>query len=232
LRKYKLTYKPYGEHAILIEWTSEISETILEDIITFKNKIERALKLQDIIVGYNSLLLVYTFEVENIESKIEFLEKLYFQKSVFQRQKKMHWEIPVCYDSQFGIDLESISNNNKISIEEIIKLHTQPMYTVYFIGFLPGFLYLAGLNEQIAIPRKSTPRLRVPKGSVAIGGIQTGIYPNESSGGWNIIGSSPISFFDATKESPCFAKSGDTISFKSISIDEYSILKNQNTSEK
>lgn len=224
MSSYTLTYKTFGEKAILIEWPSEINEPILYDIVAFKNKIEEEINLQDIIVGYNSLVLVSRYKIESVHDKISSLKELYHQPSKTKIFKSTHWEIPVCYDLQFGIDLDEISLKKSITKDEIIQLHTSPIYTVYFIGFLPGFLYLGGLDEQIAIPRKSTPRLRVPKGSVAIGGNQTGIYPNESSGGWNIIGNSPISFFDVQKASPCFAKTGDKISFKSISYDEYEMI--------
>ena len=191
------------------------------DIVAFKNKIEEDINLQDIIVGYNSLVLISSYKIENIDEKICFLNKLYQQPSEIEIQKTNHWEIPVCYDQQFGVDLEEISRTNLISKSKIIQLHTSPIYTVHFLGFLPGFLYLGGLNEQLTIPRKATPRLRVPKGAVAIGGKQTGVYPTESSGGWNIIGNSPIQFFDAENLSPCLAKIGDNISFKSISLNAY-----------
>ena len=224
---FQPTYKLFGESAILIEWPSKIDEIILNDICNFKNTIENNIQLKDCIVGYNSILLVYNFVIENTVSKIQFLQDLYQKKTISEKSINTHWKIPVCYDATFGIDLEYISKELKISIEEVVRLHTEAIYTVYFIGFLPGFLYLGGLNEQIAIPRKATPRLVVPKGSVAIGGNQTGVYPNESSGGWNIIGNSPISFFDAQNKEPCFAKTGDKITFESVSLEEYQQVQNQ-----
>jgi len=227
LHNLKLSYKLFGERAILIEWPSEISEIILTDILDFKNEIENQLKLIDCIVGYNSIVLVYDFVIVNSITKIDFLKELYQNKKGLQKQKSTHWKIPVCYDATFGIDLEDISKELELSSEEIIYFHTKAAYTVYFIGFLPGFLYLGGLHEQIAIPRKATPRLIVPKCSVAIGGNQTGIYPNESSGGWNIIGNSPMSFFDIQNQYPCFAKTGDTITFESVSLEEFISIKNQ-----
>jgi inhibitor of KinA len=131
----------------------------------------------------------------------------------------------VCYDSIFGLDLIEISKQKGMSEDAIIKLHSQTFYTVYFIGFLPGFLYLGGLDEKLYFPRKETPRLKVEKGAVAIGGKQTGVYPNISPGGWQIIGNSPISFFDSSKGEPCFAKSGDKIEFYAISKEKYDDIK-------
>ena len=152
---------------------------------------------------------------------------MYFQKGIISTIRGIHWSVPVCYDPIFGIDLELVSDRKNKSVKEIIRLHTEVVYKVFFIGFLPGFLYLGGLNSKIAIPRKETPRLRVPKGAVAIGGSQTGVYPTESSGGWNIIGNSPVSFFDIDKITPCFAKTGDKISFESISFEAYTSIKEQ-----
>lgn len=223
----QLTYKPFGKNAILIEWPAIISDEVLQDIVRYKTKIERLLKLQDVIVGYNSLLLVYNFEIEKFHSKVAFLKELYFQKGITSIIRGVHWSVPVCYDPIFGIDLELISTRKKKSVEEIIRLHTEVVYKVFFIGFLPGFLYLGGLNSEISLPRKETPRLRVPKGAVAIGGGQTGVYPTESSGGWNILGNSPVSFFDIDKITPCFAKTGDKISFESISFEAYTSIKRQ-----
>jgi inhibitor of KinA len=224
---FKPTYKLFGDSAILIEWPSQINELILCDILYFKNEIEKNIQLKDCIVGYNSILLVYDFLIEDLASKIESLHDLYQNKEMLGEIKNSHWKIPVCYDATFGVDLEYISKELKRSIKEIINLHAEAIYTVYFIGFLPGFLYLGGLNEQIIIPRKGTPRLNVVKGAVAIGGNQTGVYPNESSGGWNIIGNSPISFFDVQKEHPCFASPGDEITFESVSLEEYQQIKDQ-----
>ena len=95
----------------------------------------------------------------------------------------------------FGIDLDEIAQKKKLSIDEIIELHTTPKYQVFSIGFLPGFLYLGGLDKRLHFDRKSVPRLAVKKGAVGIGGMQTGIYPKTSPGGWHIIGNSPVIFF-------------------------------------
>lgn len=225
MHKYNLSYKSFGEKAILIEWPSKINETILHDILAFKKKIEQEVNLEDIIVGYNSLVLVSNFRIEKIEEKIGFLKKWYKLPLEIGIQKANHWEIPVCYDQHFSIDIEEVSQKNMITNNEVIKLHTSSVYTVYFVGFLPGFLYLGGLNSKLNTPRKDTPRLRIPKGAVAIGGSQTGVYPTESSGGWNIIGNSPISFFNVENTLPCFAKTGDKVSFKSISLDDYKKIK-------
>ncbi|APZ46349.1 allophanate hydrolase [Polaribacter reichenbachii] len=219
----KITYKSFGANAILIEWQSIIDDKILEDILLFKEKITSTEKTEivDIIQAYNSLTVVYKNYISNFNDEVHQLKQVY--KSILKEGKEnnFQWEIPVCYDVEFGIDLEEISQKSNLEIDEIIQLHSSALYKIYFIGFLPGFLYLGGLDSKIYFDRKPNPRLNVPKGAVGIGGKQTGVYPNNSAGGWNIIGKTPVDFFDVEKENPCFAKAGDFIKFKSISLDEF-----------
>ena len=223
MKSYNLTYKQYGERAILIDWPSRIEENILKDIINYKNKIVyyNLKSIVEVINTYNSLTIIYSTTIENIYSEIASLKSTYKKPNIIKQEKNYCWDVPVCYDQEFGLDLQEISDVNRIPIDEIIKLHTGSTYTVFFIGFLPGFLYLGGLSKRLHLKRRSTPRLMVEQGSVGIGGTQTGVYSMQSAGGWNIIGKSPISFFDLSNESPCFAKSGDKIKFVPISINEY-----------
>lgn len=218
-----ITYKQFGEKTILIEWPARIQEDILYDIIRLKAAILDNLseEIEDCIVGYNSLAVKYQSIFKNYNEAKQTLETLYKTAHQSTTLTSYLWEIPVCYDTQFGIDLMELSKRLSLSVNEIIELHSKATYMVYFIGFLPGFLYLGGLDERLHIARKDTPRLRVDKGSVAIGGHQTGIYPMQSAGGWHIIGSTPIPLFDLKKESPCFAKSGDKIKFSPVSFEEY-----------
>ncbi|GAA3611727.1 5-oxoprolinase subunit PxpB [Flavivirga amylovorans] len=224
---YKLTYKPFGERSILIEWPSVIDENILSDIVIFKEKIKsnHVKNIVELRFAYNSLLIVYNDTVVLIEDAVNELDKLYHRKKSITGFTSKQWKIPVCYDDTFAIDLVEIASKKGMSKESIIKLHSKTVYTVYFIGFLPGFMYLGGLNEKLYTPRKSTPRLRILKGAVAIGGEQTGIYPSDSPGGWNIIGNSPLEFFNPKKELPCFVNAGDKIVFKPVSLKEYNDIK-------
>jgi inhibitor of KinA len=224
---FKLTYKPYGERAILIEWPSLIDENILKDIIKFKTVIEKK-NLESIVElksAYNSLLIIYDSVCRNFENEIILFKKLYKRLDSKTVNVSRLWNIPVCYDAVFGIDLEFISIEKNLSKEVVVKKHYEAVYTVYFIGFLPGFLYLGGLDSALHTPRKSSPRLKIEKGAVAIGGQQTGVYPSESPGGWNIIGNSPIEFFNPKSNLPCFAEAGDKIKFYPITLKEYKNIK-------
>ena len=216
--KFQLTYKLFGRSAILVEWPANISQEIIQDIISFERQVKEIDSILDTIIAYNSLLIRYQNPIIDKELTISQLKKIYAASSYLIKQDQFLWQIPVCYDVSFGIDLEEIANKKKCSVAEIIRLHTEGDYLVYFIGFQPGFLYLGGLHQTLHVSRKSNPRLRVDKGSVAIGGIQTGIYPQNSSGGWNIIGKSPLNFFDINASEPCFAKPGDRIQFVAVDI--------------
>ncbi|WNH12732.1 5-oxoprolinase subunit PxpB [Thalassobellus suaedae] len=224
---FNLTYKPFGERSILIEWPAVIDETVLQDIIRFKDAIHdfNVKSIVEVKNTYNSLLINYDLVCRNFENEVNLLKKIYKSSDLEHDIVSKLWTIPVCYDPVFGIDLDAISIEKKLSKEAIIKHHSEAVYTVYFIGFLPGFLYLGGLDKSLHIPRKSTPRLQIEKGAVAIGGQQTGVYPNVSPGGWNIIGNTPVAFFNPKLELPCFAKAGDKIVFKPVSLKEHNKIK-------
>ena len=129
--------------------------------------------------------------------------------------------IPVCYDLSLGIDLPWVSSHLNLSLEEIISLHTSVDYRVYMIGFIPGFPYLGTLPEKLEVPRKQTPSLKIPMGSVAIAGKQTGIYPAEVPGGWQVIGRTPLKIFDKANDPCCLLKAGDLVSFQPITLEAF-----------
>ncbi len=129
--------------------------------------------------------------------------------------------IQVCYDSSLSPDLATLAKKINLSIEAVIDRHTRRTYLVHMLGFLPGFLYLGGLDERLTYPRKSTPALSVPAGSVGIGGDQTGVYPVQSPGGWHIIGRTPQALFTPDSKTPFIANPLDEICFKPISLDAY-----------
>jgi inhibitor of KinA len=138
-------------------------------------------------------------------------------------------ELPVCYGGEFGPDLAEVANHCKLSEQEIIARHSDAEYRVYMLGFAPGFAYLGGLDPAIAAPRRQTPRLRVPAGSVGIAGMQTGIYPLETPGGWQIIGRSPKRLFLPGQENPCLLRPGDRLRFVPIDQDAYLAFSEERT---
>ena len=209
----------YSETSILLELKAEPKLDLLNELVVFKNLLYSNLSgIKQITLSYKSLLLQFSNPLKKYKNLKEEILKLYSSfDSSKSTIKSKHWNIPVCYESKYAPDLRILSEHLKLSHHQLIKLHTKPIYQIYFIGFLPGFLYLEGLDAKLYYPRKKSPKLKVSKGAVGIGGRQSGIYPNQSPGGWNIIGTSPTSMFDPNLKQPCFAKSGDTLSFYSIS---------------
>lgn len=222
MNEFDPSYKTFGNKAILIEWPAKISDEILADILIFKQKIEKHFKgFSDLVSAYNSLTIILKKPITDFNKQIDSLKIIYNIEWPVNNLERDIWHIPVCYDAEFGLDLEFYLKAKKLSIDQLIDLHTKTLYTVYFIGFLPGFPYLGGLQEALYLPRKLNPTLNVPKGSVGIGGKQTGVYTMESPGGWHIIGKTPISFFEVKLKKPCFLKAGDKIKFFEISKDDY-----------
>jgi len=150
--------------------------------------------------GYLSTLTVGTLEKENTRKVIT---------------------IPVCYDAEFAPDMDIVAKHCNLSKAEIIKIHSATSCTVYMIGFVPGFAYMGGMDQQLSTPRKEQPRSMVPAGSVGIAGGQTGIYSIDIPGGWQIIGRTPLQLFDAERSTPSLLKAGDEVSFSPISVQEF-----------
>jgi len=130
-------------------------------------------------------------------------------------------EIPVCYAPEFGLDSAEVASLHRLTVEEVVRLHSTATYRVDFIGFSPGFPYLSGLPPQLATPRLATPRTRVPAGSVAIGGAQAGIYPLASPGGWRILGRTHLRLFDPEQSPATRLQIGDRVTFRSITRTEF-----------
>lgn len=136
-------------------------------------------------------------------------------------------EIPVCYGGEFGPDLEFVAEHNGLTPEEVIRIHSSGEYLVYMIGFAPGFPYLGGMSDRIAAPRRPSPRLAIPAGTVGIAGTQTGVYPIETPGGWQLIGRTPLALFRPHENPPSLLQAGDMIRFRPISCQEYHAWKEE-----
>ena len=133
-------------------------------------------------------------------------------------------EIPVCYGGDCGLDLDAVAEHARLSRDEVIARHAAGEYTVAMLGFAPGFPYLLGLDGRLHMPRRANPRTRVPAGSIAIGGAQTGIYPRELPGGWNLIGRTPLALFDPARDPPCLLAPGDRVRFRAIDAEAFARL--------
>lgn len=228
MSKFNISVRQFGAHAILVEWPNKVEEAILYEILQFIQYLKEnhlGEKEWEFVPAYNSLTLICKDSVLDFDFLKPRIKEWYATKGKIEPATRYLWRLPVCYDVKFGLDLEELSEYLGMSINDITTLHSKGSYTVYGIGFLPGFMYLGGVPEPLEVPRKASPRPKVLAGSVGLAGKQTGIYPQDSPGGWNIIGKCPIPMFDLNKENPCFVKVGDKIQFYPISMAEYQLHK-------
>ncbi|MGK7390336.1 MAG: 5-oxoprolinase subunit PxpB [Candidatus Cyclobacteriaceae bacterium M2_1C_046] len=219
--------KPLGDNAILINFDQHISPDVLNHVLQLQHIIERnKIKgIKELVPAYASLAVFYDplqLFYNDLKEQIINLSK---QASGHAEVNKSTWKIPVCYDSTVAGDLQSFITHQDLNLNELISLHTGPEYLVYMRGFLPGFLYLGGLDNSLILERKTTPTAKVPEGSVAIGGQQTGIYSFPSPGGWHIIGCTPVKLFNKDEHDIMKVKPGDKINFSSISVEEFHSIK-------
>ena len=224
------TVYPVGDRAVTIQWGEEISERINQIVLALFDRFrEHPLPgVTDLVPAYNSLMLVHDplYPQEEIVSAIDLavkaLEVLPAAGEVPHRLKPSRLvEIPICYDLTLGPDLPLVAATGKIPIEEVIQKHSERTYRVYMIGFMPGFPYMGTVDPLIATPRKKEPATHIPSGSVGIAGLQTGIYPIDSPGGWNIVGRTPLRLFDPVLENPVYLQPGDEVKFIPIPLDTY-----------
>lgn len=215
----------FGRDAILIEWRAVIDRKIHKKVLHISSFVSENFidEIIEIVPAYHSLAIYLqpncdaTRFIEQLEDALESGREAIATASFVI-------DIPVCYQPPFAPDIDFIAKKHSLSISEVIEKHTAPLYHVYFLGFLPGFPYLGGLDSELHTPRRIAPRLVIEKGSVGIGGKQTGIYPSESPGGWHIIGRTPLQLFDPTSETPCSIQAGDYIRFQPITESEYALL--------
>ena len=174
--------------------------------------------------GYTSMLFTLD-KMANIDDTIRVVENILDVVQNSEPPEAKLVEVPVLYGGNYGKDIQRVVQFLKLSEDEIIQRHQSGNYLVYFLGFSPGFPYLGGMDQDLTTPRIQTPRKRVPQGSVAIAGGQTGIYPFPSPGGWNLIGRTPLKIFNISNPQNNLIQMGDKVQFKSISKDEYELLK-------
>lgn len=213
------------DQAITIEFAQEISEATNRRVIALQHAIEsNPFKgFIECVPAYGSLTVFFSEQVSAATVKV-LVSDLSTKVSGTTDASSLSGKkicIPVCYDPSLGTDLPWVSTHLNLSIGEIISLHTSVDYRVYMIGFIPGFPYMGTLPERLEVPRKQTPSLKIPMGSVAIAGKQTGIYPAEVPGGWQVIGRTPMKMFDPSNSPFSFLNAGDLVQFIPITLDAF-----------
>src|SRR5918993_86536 len=218
--------EPAGDAALRIELPARVDEAISARITAMGEVVRSRWTdiVRDAVVGYHTLT-VY-FDPLRVDSRWleEQLAAIAAEAVVPAEVSRGHVEIPVCYGEDFGPDLGDVAEAAGCSEQEVVELHTSRDYRVFVVGFVPGFGYMGPVDPRLALPRRRTPRTRVPAGSVALAGGQTGIYPMETPGGWHLIGRTPVRPFDESRAQPVLFRPGDTVRFRSVSRIEYDAM--------
>lgn len=206
---------PLGDSAALIQLGDEIDFAVNQRIHALSHLIE-ASSIHGIIetvpayatllVHYDPMILSFIQIKNHLREKISQIEET-------AHRKPRRVQVPVRYGGEYGVDLESVASHLHLRVEEVIRIHSGQTYTVYMMGFTPGYPYMGKLDDALVMPRLETPRTHVPAGTVAIAGSQTGIYSIESPGGWNLIGWTPLKLFDPNSDPPFLFAPGDEVKF-------------------
>ncbi|AZT90913.1 5-oxoprolinase subunit PxpB [Caldicellulosiruptor changbaiensis] len=219
-----------GDRAIAVEFGDEISKECNESVIRLYKMLQKKNieGIDSVIPTYRSLLIKYNPLKITYEKLLQIVKEISESKAENQEAVSAKvYEIPVVYGGEFGPDLDFVAKYNNLTAEEVINIHTQPLYKIYMIGFTMGFAYLGGMSERIATPRLEKPRTEVKAGSVGIAGSQTGIYPLSIPGGWRIIGRTPVKLYNPSSQKPFLFEAGDYVKFVRITEEQYYQIENE-----
>ncbi len=223
-------YVPVGDRALLVEFGDTIDLEANQKVHALDHAISKRelYGVEECVPTYRSLLVYFDPSKTSYEQTVFRLKDLEGRLGEFKLSALARMiEVPVVYGGEYGPDLEYVAEYHGLSTCEVVRLHSSKEYAVYMIGFIAGFPYLGEVTDEIATPRLKTPRLIVPAGSVGIAEKQTGIYPYESPGGWQIIGRTPLEFFDLNKYPPALAQPGDIVKFVPIEEIKFKSLRKQ-----
>lgn len=218
-----------GDSAVTVQFKNEISKEVNSYVTSLCAEIENN-KIKGVIEyipTFCSVSVLYDCTLISAKKLISKLEKIIKNIKITSSRKAKLYEIPVCYDDCFALDMGNVCEHSHLTREEVIARHSGRDYLIYMLGFLPGFAYLGGMDEALATPRLDSPRSEIFEGAVGIGGEQTGIYPVASPGGWQLIGKTPVKVYDKERENPILYSSGDYIRFVPVSLAEYDQIETQ-----
>lgn len=212
-----------GDTSLSAEFGNEISETINAQIRAFTIALENSKipGIVELVPTYRSCMIHYDPGVISYGALTKRLRGLMDKLGSVEIPPSDVLEVPVLYGGEMGPDLPFVAEHAGLSEQEVVDIHTSTEYLIYMLGFTPGFTYLGGMSEKIETPRLKQPRVKIPAGSVGIAGRQTGVYPIDSPGGWQLIGRTPVKMYDPNRETPILPKAGQYIRFRAIDQAEY-----------
>lgn len=214
---------PYGDSALLINLDQRIDEVINAQVISLDEAISPLPGVIFTIAAYCSLTVGFDRELTDFATLKDHISSLNM-KTAKRDSAKAVYHIPVCYEESLAPDMEAVMEFTGLTSEEIVTEHTKTPFRVFMIGFIAGFAYLGSLPKALYCPRRTDPRKLVSEGAVGLAGYQTGIYPTDAPGGWQLIGKTPVPTFRPDNEVPALLKPGDYAQFRSVNLEEYSSI--------
>jgi len=214
---------PAGDSAVVVEFEARIDPVVNARAIALADAVQRAnlAGVRDVVPTYRSVAIYFDPLRTDYDTLLKRLQVDARETPDSAADVRAPIRIPVCYGGDFGPDLDGVAQFAGGTVDDVVALHTGATYRVFMVGFVAGFAYMGTVAERIAMPRHATPRVRVPLGSVGIAGVQTGVYPAETPGGWRLIGRTPLKPFDADRNEPFLMRAGDSVQFFPISRTEY-----------
>ena len=212
-----------GDSAVIVEFDARIDVAINARAIAVAESVQSAAipGVRDVVPTYCSVAIYFDPLRTNYDALLARVEQDAAQMPRMDRIAREAVRVPVSYGDDLGPDLDAVATFARITADEVVQIHTRATYRVFMLGFVAGFAYMGTVDERIAMPRHATPRVRVPLGSVGIAGVQTGVYPAETPGGWRLIGRTPLKPFDPGRAEPFLMRAGDAVQFYSISRSEF-----------
>jgi inhibitor of KinA len=220
---------PAGDSAVIVEFAERIDPTVNARTVAFAEAVQAAniSGVRDVVPSFRSVAIYFDPLRTHYDALVATLEAEAARPPTDTRIHREPIRIPVCYGGDFGPDLPQVAAFAKMSEADVVRAHTSATYRVFMVGFVAGFAYMGIVDERIAMPRHPTPRVRVPLGTVGIAGVQTGVYPAETPGGWQLIGRTPVKPFDASRAEPFLMKAGDAVQFYAIGREKFESLKSE-----
>ncbi len=214
---------PAGDSVLVVEFEERIDPAVNARTIAFADKIQAAALsgVRDVVPTYRSVAIYFDPLRTDGDALLACVEREAGRRSRSSSDAREAVRIPVCYGAELGPDLARVAAFARMNEDEVVRAHAATTYRVFMLGFVPGFAYLGIVDARIAMPRHATPRVRVPAGSVGIAGVQTGIYPMDTPGGWQVIGRTPLEPFDPDRAEPFLMKAGDAVQFYPIAREEF-----------